>query len=71
MAQETYKGGVVLSRPEHSSYRDWRPYAKVMWQDENGFHSHEIVCSQIGFDTEREAIHFGFAIARSWMDKEL
>jgi hypothetical protein len=71
MAQETYKGGLVLSRPDHPAYEVWRPYAKVMWQDENGFHSHELVYSDIVFKTEKEATVYGFARAREWIDREL
>ena len=71
MAQETYKGRLVLSRPEHPDYTLWRPYAKVMWQDGNGFHFEELVSKDIFFNTEKEAIAYGFAVARSWIEKEL
>ena len=71
MAQESYKGRLVLSRPEPLAYTVWHPYAKVMWQDENGFHSHELVYTDVVFDTEKEAIAYGFAVARSWIEKEL
>jgi hypothetical protein len=47
MAHHTYKGGLVLSRPDHSDYEVWHPFVKVMWQDENGFHSHELVYGDV------------------------
>jgi hypothetical protein len=61
----------VLSRPAHPTYEVWRPYAKVMWQDENGFHSHEFVYPDIVLNTEKEATAYGLAVARAWIDKEL
>ena len=71
MAQQTYKGGLVLSRPEHPAYEVWSPYAKVMWQDENGFHYHEFKCTDMFFKSEKEAIVYGLAVARAWIDREL
>jgi hypothetical protein len=71
MAQESYKGRLILSRPEHPALTLWRPYAKVMWQDENGFQFHEFVYTHIVFNTEKEAIAYGFAAARAWIEKEL
>jgi hypothetical protein len=71
MAHETYKAGLVLSRPHHPAYDVWHPYVKVMWQDENGFHFHELVYSDVVLHTEKEATDYGLAVGRAWIDREL
>ena len=71
MAEEPCKGDVVFSTPDHPAYKVWHPYAKVMWQDENGFHSHELVYRDIVVKSEREATAYGFAVAHEWIDREL
>jgi hypothetical protein len=54
MASQSYKERLILSRPDHPVYKFWRPYAKLMWQDENGFHSHDIRVGKMIFETENK-----------------
>ncbi len=71
MAHEKYKGRLILSRPDRSDGSIWRPYIRVTWEDQNGFHSHEFLDSGIVFNTEEAAVAYGFAVARLWIDEGL
>jgi hypothetical protein len=72
MAMEEYAKHLIISRPDHR--RDngiWFASATVTWQDRSGFHYHQFSDIDELFDTELEAMTFGFTIARAWIDKRL
>jgi hypothetical protein len=72
MAMEEYEKRLIISRPEHS--RDdgvWLSRAAMTWQDKSGFHYHQLSDMGQTFDSEQEALVFGFSIARAWIDKRL
>jgi hypothetical protein len=71
MAHETYKGHLILSRPDHTADSFWHPYIRVTWEDQTGVHSHEFLDTGIVFDTKEAAIAYGFAVGRLWVDEEL
>jgi hypothetical protein len=70
MAHESYRGYLILSRPEPAG-SDWRPYFRITWEDQSGLHSYELLDTGILFNTEDAATAYGFALARSWIDREL
>jgi hypothetical protein len=72
MPMEEYEKHLIISRPDHR--RDngiWLAGATVTWQDGSGFHYHQFSDIDELFDTEQEAVAFGFTIARAWIDKRL
>jgi hypothetical protein len=61
----------VASRPRHHT-RDgvWRPCASVLWYDDKDVvHSHRFNLNRT-FDTEEDALLFGFLVARMWVDSK-
>jgi hypothetical protein len=70
MEHESYKPCLIFSRPEPAG-SDWRPYFRITWEDQSGLHSHEFLDTGIVFNMEETATAYGFAVARSWIDREL
>ena len=69
---EEYEKYLIISRPDHR--RDdgiWLTSATVTWHDKGGFHYHQFSDMDEIFDSEQEALAFGFTIARAWIDKRL
>ena len=62
---------ILISRPLHDAILDiWTPYASVSWNKEKEFRYHQIKDLDKTFDTQEEAIAFGFIVARIWADEQ-
>jgi hypothetical protein len=62
---------VLISRPLHDAiFYIWTPYASVSWNKEKEFRYHQIKDLDKTFDTQEEAIAFGFIVARIWADEQ-
>jgi hypothetical protein len=62
---------LIVSRPLSNPVKNvWHPHCVVLWQDDKGSHSH---CFQnpSTFDTQEEAIVFGFTVGRAWIANNL
>lgn len=71
MALETHGKYLIVSRPLSNPVKEvWHPYCVVMWKDESGFHSHRFQNPSI-FDTQGEAVDFGFTVGRAWIAAKL
>jgi hypothetical protein len=61
---------VVISRPQYDENLGvWVPHASVSW-DGDGFHYHQLQHLDKTFTTEEQALAYGFAVARNWIDRE-
>ena len=71
MAAEEYGKYILVSRPQHiEQLQAWMPYASVGWLDGRQWEYHQLKDLNRIFDTEEQALAFGFAAARRWIDKE-
>jgi hypothetical protein len=60
----------LTSRPHHDAeLKRWIPSASVSWQGISKFHYHQLKGLDDTFQTEEEALAFGFIAARSWIDE--
>jgi hypothetical protein len=59
---------VLISRPHYDEkLRVWHPYASITRDDQ--FHYHQLNNLDKTFETEKEAIAFGFGAARKWVEE--
>lgn len=64
MAAIIYGKYVLISRPYYDDIIGrWVPYASVSWES----HYHQLTDLGKTFETEEEAISFGFDVARAWI----
>ena len=71
MPTENYGKYVLASLPQFHSYRNgWVPYASAQWLDGKEWRYHQLQDMDMIFDTEQEAVDFGFAMARAWINQE-
>ena len=69
MATVLYEKYILISRPRYDeNFRLWVPYASVSW-DGDKFHYHQLNKVEKSFQTEEEALAFGFITARNWIDE--
>ena len=72
MATEVYKSCTIVSLPRHLWNKGfWVPYALAIWRDGSGFHSHYFDNMEKTFESEAEAVEFGFTIVRAWIDSAI
>jgi hypothetical protein len=71
MALVEYGRYTLISRPHFdASLRVWVPYASIYWHVDDGFRCHRLTDFNDTFSGQEEAVAFGFAAARAWIDKE-
>ena len=59
----------LISRPHYDEkLRVWFAYASTCW-DLDKFHYHQLTDFEKSFQTEEQALAFGFGAARSWIDE--
>jgi hypothetical protein len=69
MAAILYGIHILISRPRYDDrLRVWLAYGSVSW-DTDKFHYHQLNNLDKSFETEGEALAFGFSAARLWIDK--
>ena len=69
MATVMYGRYMLISRPRYDvKFRLWFPYASISWGADK-FHFHQLNDFEKSFQTEEEAVAFGFIAARNWMDE--
>ena len=69
MATVLYGKYILISRPRYDEkLRVWLPYASASW-DGDKFHYHQLKDFGKSFQTEEEALAFGFIAARNWIDE--
>ena len=69
MATVLYRKYFLISRPRYDEkFRLWFPYASISWDGEK-FHYHQLNDFEKSFQTEDEALAFGFVAARNWIDE--
>ena len=69
MATVLYEKYILISRPRYDEkFRLWVPYASISW-DGDKFHYQQLNKFEKSFQTEEEALAFGFGAARSWLDE--
>jgi hypothetical protein len=49
--------------------RFWLPRASVVWQENGALHVHSLDALDRAFISEQDALDFGFAVARAWVDE--
>jgi hypothetical protein len=68
MAFEVYADCVLTSRPRFNSRLQlWVPYASIAWAEQNKSRYHELEIFPEAFESEAEAVHYGFVAARAWI----
>ena len=78
MASERHGKYLIVSRPISNPIKEvWHPYSVVMWRDTNrdvactnSCHSHQFQ-NPSTFETQEEAVTFGFTVARAWIANKL
>jgi hypothetical protein len=69
MSAILYGTYILISRPRYDEkLRVWLAYASVSW-DGTKYHYHQLNDLKNNFDTEEEALAFGFIAARDWIDE--
>ncbi|HEX7227107.1 MAG TPA: hypothetical protein VF353_04965 [Candidatus Binatia bacterium] len=76
MTASMYKKHTLISRPYYDKLEGWMPYASVVQDvfiddDQNNFYYHEMKNLNQSFDTEEQALCFGFISGRCWIDEHL
>jgi len=74
MSAEEYGKYFLISRPRYDDeLRLWLPYASVWSRDPAGCYSleHRWADYNRAFETETEALNFGFLFARQWISEHL
>jgi hypothetical protein len=61
---------ILISRPRRDELQRWIPYASVSWIAGSEVRYHQIKGLNAIFDTEEEALAFGFEVARAWIKTE-
>jgi hypothetical protein len=71
MAAILYRKYISISRPRYDEkLRVWLPYASISSHGDK-FHYYQLKNLDKSFETEDEALAFGFFAARDWVDKHL
>jgi hypothetical protein len=61
---------ILVSRPRfNAAGGHWLPYASALWMDRGELHYHRFKLDRT-FDTEEDALLFGFLMARMWVETE-
>ena len=69
MSTVLYGKYMLISRPRYDEkFRLWLPYASISWYGDT-FHYQQFNDFEKSFQTEEQALAFGFGAARSWIDK--
>jgi hypothetical protein len=76
MTASMYKKHTLISRPYYDKLEGWMPYASVVQDvfidgDQSNFYYHEMKNLNQSFDTEEQALCFGFISGRCWIDEHL
>ena len=76
MTASMYKNHTLISRPYYHKLEGWMPYASVVQDvfidgDQNNFYYHEMKNLNQSFETEEQALCFGFISGRCWIDEHL
>jgi hypothetical protein len=73
MPASEYKKYYLISRPHfNETIRVWLPYASVTADgDGREFYYHQFKELNSTFETEEQALSFGFIVARAWVDEQL
>ena len=76
MTASMYKKHTLISRPYYDKLEGWMPYASVVQDvfidgDQNNFYYHEMKNLNQSFETEEQALCFGFISGRCWIDGHL
>jgi len=59
---------ILISRPRYNeTLKTWLAYASVSWNADK-FHYHQLNDLEKTFQTEEEALAFGYVAARTWID---
>lgn len=58
---------ILISRPRYDEkLKVWFPYASVSWNGDK-FHYHQLKDLADTFETQEEALAFGYVTARAWI----
>ena len=61
---------ILISRPRYDeALGAWLPYASVSWNGDK-FHYHQLNELTKTFETDEEALAYGFAVARAWTERK-
>ena len=61
---------ILISRPSYDEkFGRWIPYASAGWEGQE-FHYRQFYDLSKTFETEEEALSFGFVVARDWIAEE-
>jgi hypothetical protein len=76
MTASMYKEHTLISRPYYDKFEGWMPHASVVQDvfidgDQNNFYYHEMKNLNQSFETEEQALCFGFISGRCWIDEHL
>jgi hypothetical protein len=77
MTASMYRKHTLFSRPYYDDELEgWMPYASVVQDvfidgDQNNFYYHEMKNLNQSFETEEQALCFGFISGRCWIDEHL
>ncbi|HEY9501751.1 MAG TPA: hypothetical protein VIR01_09020 [Pyrinomonadaceae bacterium] len=77
MTASMYRKHTLFSRPYYDDELEgWMPYASVVQDffidgDQNNFYYHEMKNLNQRFETEEQALCFGFISGRCWIDEHL
>jgi hypothetical protein len=67
MAAKFYEKYFLISRPRYDKkLRAWVPYVRIYWGD-NEFYHHQLKDLEKNFETQEEALAFGFSAAGLWL----
>ena len=70
MSSLLYGNSILISRPRYDAELGaWRPYASLSW-DGDKFRYHRLKDLDRSFETEDEALAYGYSAAREWIDKQ-
>jgi hypothetical protein len=69
MAAQFYEKYFLISRPHYDKgLRAWVPYVRIYWGGDEFYH-HALKEVVERFETQEEALAFGFSAARLWLDE--
>jgi hypothetical protein len=69
---QLYQDSVLISRPRYDrELQLWVPYASIAWPEQSPSHYHQLTPFDKTFESEAEALAFGFIAARAWIHENL
>ena len=69
MSASQYGKYTLISRPHYDEkLKSWIPYSSVFWPADK-FHYHQLHDHENTFHTVEEALAFGYATARAWIEE--